>query len=364
MESSIQQTDLRSRIRGCLLGGAIGDALGAPVEFMTLTEIKLRFGHEGIKEFAQAYGRVGAITDDTQMTLFTADGMLRAYVRQSLKGICSIPSVICHAYLRWLLTQGITPSAKTLNIGKDGWLWNQGMLHSRRAPGNTCIGSLEEMTYFTVDRAKNNSKGAGAIMRVAPVACALTDQATEEVFRLSKEVSWLTHGHPSGFLSAAAFAVILHTLLVGKPLQKGIKRATTYLLSEEGNEETLVAMEMALDCVDKRIVPESAIPTIGNGWVGEEALGIALYCVLMAKDFASGVRMAVNHDGDSDTTGSLVGQLLGAIYGEASIPVHWLHDLEAREVIAQVADDLYDFRDWDMEDEVEADRIWQRYPGR
>ena len=125
------EVSLRSRVRGCLLGGAVGDALGAPVEFMRLTEIKSRFGPEGITDYAPAYGRLGAITDDTQMTLFTAEGLLRGYVRLGLKGICSRPSVICHAYLRWLLTQGITPTAKELEIGKDGWLWNEKTLRSR-----------------------------------------------------------------------------------------------------------------------------------------------------------------------------------------------------------------------------------------
>ena len=71
----------RDRVRGCLLGGAVGDALGAPVEFMERSEIVARFGEQGIRDYAPAYGRLGAITDDTQMSLFTAEGMLRGWVR-------------------------------------------------------------------------------------------------------------------------------------------------------------------------------------------------------------------------------------------------------------------------------------------
>src|SRR5215469_1142760 len=100
----------QSLFRGCLLGGAVGDALGAPVEFMSYANIVREFGPEGIRDFAPAYGRLGAITDDTQMTLFTAEGLLRAYVRGCLKGICHPPSVVHHAYLRWLITQGENPS--------------------------------------------------------------------------------------------------------------------------------------------------------------------------------------------------------------------------------------------------------------
>lgn len=71
------------RIKGCLLGGAVGDALGAPVEFLEWAAIRNTFGAQGIVDYAPAYGRLGAITDNTQMMLFTAEGLLRAYVRGS-----------------------------------------------------------------------------------------------------------------------------------------------------------------------------------------------------------------------------------------------------------------------------------------
>ena len=108
----------RDRFLGCLLGGAAGDALGAPVEFMKRATILERFGPRGITSYAPAYGRTGAITDDTQMTLFTAEGLLRAYVRGERRGIGHVPSVVAHAYLRWLKTQGTAPAAP--DVGEDG----------------------------------------------------------------------------------------------------------------------------------------------------------------------------------------------------------------------------------------------------
>ena len=78
---------LRDKFRGCLLGGALGDALGAPVEFMQRDDILREFGANGITEFALAYDGLGTITDDTQMTLFTAEGLLRAEVRTWSHGI-------------------------------------------------------------------------------------------------------------------------------------------------------------------------------------------------------------------------------------------------------------------------------------
>jgi ADP-ribosylglycohydrolase len=105
-------TTTRDRYRGCLLGGAVGDALGAGVEFMSLDEIRGRCGPAGVTGYVPCYGRSGAITDDTQMTLFTAEGLLRA--RQHGE---DLPGALWQAYQRWLATQGRRGSA-----GADGWL--------------------------------------------------------------------------------------------------------------------------------------------------------------------------------------------------------------------------------------------------
>ena len=238
-----QQISLQSRVRGCLLGGAIGDALGAPVEFMSLAEIKRHFGPDGITDFSLAYGRLGAITDDTQMTLFTAEGLMRAFVRWNERGICSVPCAVSHSYMRWLLKQGAPSPKDGLRICTDGWLWGVKGLHSRRAPGNTCLSALASMEHFTDQPARNDSKGAGAIMRVAPVAMFVNhdgERAAADVFQLAREISWITHGHHSGYISGAAFAVTIHALLWGGSIFTGIERARELLRREEdstGNPE-------------------------------------------------------------------------------------------------------------------------------
>ena len=130
-----------SHFRGCLLGGAVGDALGAPVEFMSLEEIRGRFGPLGVTGFADGAWPAGSITDDTQMTLFTAEGLLRAQVRGALKGIVHPPSVVDHAYARWLHTQG-GHSPRWREDSYDGWLVDLPQLHARRAPGGTCLSAL------------------------------------------------------------------------------------------------------------------------------------------------------------------------------------------------------------------------------
>ena len=114
--------DLRSRFRGCLLGGAVGDALGADIEF--LAEIVAQFGPEGPGEVGAGYGTPGAITDDTQMTLWTAEGLLRALHRGATRGIVSVQGVGMNALLRWLATQdgaGARPPPSTGPVGCGTW---------------------------------------------------------------------------------------------------------------------------------------------------------------------------------------------------------------------------------------------------
>ena len=108
-----------SRFKGCLIGGAVGDALGAPVEFMSLAEIRRKFGPDGITGYSPAYSRIGAITDDTQMTLWTAEGLLRYHCRGETRGIVpSMPGMVHRAYLRWLITRhSNTPTTRSIRGG-------------------------------------------------------------------------------------------------------------------------------------------------------------------------------------------------------------------------------------------------------
>jgi ADP-ribosylglycohydrolase len=223
--------------------GAVGDALGAPVEFMKRTEILQRFGPNGITTFAPAYGGLGRITDDTQMTLFTAEGLLRGEVRGAFRGITSHVNVTAHAYLRWLQTQGEDPAFQIIpSSGETGWLIKQRELHSRRAPGNTCISALKAMLALG-EPARNDSKGCDGVMRVAPVGlfmARLRDAVSpEDAFRLGQELAALTHGHPTGSLTAGVLAVLILKLTAGAKLPDASVTAKALLEHEPQHEETL-----------------------------------------------------------------------------------------------------------------------------
>ncbi|MDP8922049.1 MAG: ADP-ribosylglycohydrolase family protein [Chloroflexota bacterium] len=358
--ASTDQVQVLDRYQGCLLGGAVGDALGAPVEFMSLAEIRARFGPRGIRDYSPAYGRLGAITDDTQMTLFTAEGLLRAHNRGYAKGLCHPPTVVYYAYLRWLDTQGERAPFPDPKM-RDGWLVNLPGLRSRRAPGNTCLSALRHGKLGTMEQPVNDSKGCGGVMRVAPVGLAGGVLGGQDSFGLASELAALTHGHPSGFLAAGFFAAVIDEIIAGAPINIAIVATLDTLRTYPKHEECLRAVEMAQQLANDAPATPETVEKLGQGWVAEEALAIALFCSLVAKRFEDGVLLAVNHGGDSDSTGAMTGNILGAHLGKSAIPSKWREHLELRHEIEEVATDLFLHFGDRRSRPYEGD--WEKYPG-
>jgi ADP-ribosyl-[dinitrogen reductase] hydrolase len=364
---------LRGRFSGCLLGGAVGDALGAPVEFLDLDQIVRAYGEGGIRDYAPAYGKLGAITDDTQMTLFTAEAMLSAHVGAALQS--QEPDFFRAAagsYARWLMTQENSRLVSSASASAS-WLLQQKKLFSRRAPGTTCLSALQT-SRGNVTRAMNDSKGCGGVMRVAPVGMYFAhslsrerhrDRLLSSIFRTGNDLAAITHGHASGRLSAGALAVMISLVLVGNPLREAIHAAKGELCKHPSHAETLAAIEKAESLVKSRPRERNALRELGKGFVAEEALAMGLYCALGATDFEDGIILAVNHSGDSDSTGTITGNLLGAAAGVEAIPERWLAHLELRSAIEAIADDLAALPEWEVrtERDVEERAFYaSRYP--
>ena len=323
MSESADPDQLSDRIHACLLGGAIGDALGADIEFVSLAEIRRRFP-QGFDDLPWHDGVRGAITDDTQMTLFTAEGLIRAAVRQEGRGICHPPSVIHHALLRWLVTQGEAPRAEVDHIG----LVREPRLRARRAPGNTCLAALRSASSFG-EPARNDSKGCGTIMRVAPLAFV----ARERIRDMAMETSGLTHGHRTGQEAAAAWALMLADLAAGTAIEAAALRQTGAF-----GAETDRAIRHALEA--PRDGAAETVEALGGGWIAEEALSIALYACLCARDLAHGLTIAVTHSGDGDSTGAIAGNALGLMFPDETRDHPWAQQVECADLIATVSRDL------------------------
>jgi len=207
----------------------------------------------------------------------------------------------------------------------------------------------------TMDRPVNNSKGCGCVMRVAPVG--LMADNPEKAFELGCEVAAITHGHPSGYLASGALAAMIKLIIQGKELPAAIDYAVRLLEQHRDHQETTDAITQAVDLAAKGNPKPESIKQMGEGWIAEEALAISVYCALCAEnDFKKGVLMAVNHSGDSDSTGAITGNILGCLLGNSSIPEKWKEQLELKEIIQQLGVDLFiqfrNDRQW-----------WNKYPG-
>ncbi len=322
---------------GTILGGAIGDALGYAVEFIGEDEIFSKYGNDGICEYELTDG-VALISDDTQMSLFTADGLLRSDGENIVKNI--------HAsYLDWLKTQSYRKSVK------ESGLLSYSELFSPRAPGGTCLSALESGKCGTIGEPINNSKGCGGIMRVAPVTlyCYKNTVPIEKADMLSAESSAITHGHPLGYIPSMTLSHIIYEILLGKDIEESVTLAlcaTEKLFSANQYTNELVRLIKRAVLLANSDTPDlDAIHLLGEGWVAEETLAIAVFSVVRySRDFVKCVRVAVNHNGDSDSTGAVAGNIVGAYLGASAIPKKYIKSLELSTLITNVAKSLYENR--------------------
>ena len=380
-------------IRGCLMAGAAGDALGYEVEFMSRSAILARFGEQGITKFALNNNGKALISDDTQMTLFTANGMLMGLTRGYMRGIGGRPEkYVDGAYLDWYYTQTGRKKEILINDFHYTWLRDLPEMAQHRAPGNTCLQACESM--FRGEHVHNNSKGCGGIMRVAPMALldagyASRDKNTYSLVELAEaggEIAECTHKHPLAFLPASLLTILLYKVvpMAVKQVQEDIDRIVNetldmldliYIDKYESEKQYLRELsEKAIRLAHSDISDADAIRELGEGWVAEETWAIALYCAIRhINSVEDAIISSVNHNGDSDSTGSVCGNIMGAIYGYEHIKERnifcpegkLLEDtLELSEIILALANDLSTgciISEYDPIDTPEKQQWYERY---
>ncbi len=178
-------------------------------------------------------------------------------------------------------------------------------------------------------------------MRIAPIGFAY--MMVEKAFQIGCDCAAITHGHPTGYLSSGTLAALISMIIPGNSLTKAIDESIRILKNKKNSKETLQAIDNALEMLGEATPGYCAIEDIGAGWMAEEALAISIYCALVAKNnFKKGVLLSVNHSGNSDSTGSITGNILGALYGVDILPENWVINLELKELIEETAGDLFD----------------------
>ena len=393
---SMTTIHIQDRCRGCLMAGAAGDALGYTVEFLSRNSILHRYGAAGITRFDLGRSGQALVSDDTQMTLFTANGILMGITRGAMRGIGGYPpDYVGGAYVDWYYTQ----TGKKGNVfGQDfhyTWLRDLPELAHRRAPGLTCLSACE--CLLEGEKVTNNSKGCGGIMRVAPMGLLeagyyLKDHrwvAPKRVLEEGGKIAEVTHKHPLAFLPAALLSGLVFQAAT-RPTDEAVhgfrnlvdecidlmKQVYVDERYAPSVREMVRLTEAALDLAgNKEVTDAEAIRSLGEGWTGDEAWAIALYCVARHIDAPLQVLIAaVNHDGDSDSTGSVAGNIIGAIYGYDAIkeklaplcpPGSALEEtLELSDLILTLADDLSTgciIGEYDEMDTPEKQRWFRRY---
>lgn len=381
-------------IRGSLMAGAAGDALGYPVEFMSRNAILARYGDRGITEFKLDSDGKALVSDDTQMTLFTANGMLMGLTRGYMRGIGGDPKdYVDGAYIDWYYTQTVNKVSERDDFHYT-WLRYLPELAHRRAPGITCLNACESLLAHR--DVENNSKGCGGIMRVAPMG--LLDASFKEsggsgfyyktvyLAEAGAHIARVTHLHPLGYLPAALMTLLLSRIVpltpdeVKESIIDIINDGLDVMMNMYGNDyakykEYLRVLTLkAVNLAHSNISDIQAIMQLGEGWTAEEAWAISLYCVIRHIDnMKEAIIAAVNHDGDSDSTGSITGNIMGAIYGYEVIKRERLFcpygkkfedTIELHNIILAIADDLYTgciISEYDPIDTPEKKQWYARY---
>ena len=324
-----------ARALGCILGGAVGDAFGYAIEFDRWDAICRQHGPRGLREPVLRHGKL-VVSDDTQMTLFTLEAMAVTLPGQlpplfgetlarPLQAACR------RAYLRWGTTQGIHAAGKDAD---NATLHLSPAMRQSRAPGNTCLSAVRAGATGTVMSPDNQSKGCGAVMRTAPIG--LIEQISPELaMALGDAAGALTHGHIDGWLPGGALSAMVRLIARGENLVPAACHALRLLAehphSQRGavrNSGTVRLLGAALELLANTPTRAEIFRQLGEGWTGDEALAIGVYAAGAADSFENAVRLAANHDGDSDSTASIAGQLYGARHGILAVPHAWVRRLD------------------------------------
>ena len=290
-----------------LFGLALGDALGWKTEFSKLSMIKSKYGEAGIQDPPDP----AIYTDDTQMTIALTEGLLDAGLDADI-------------------------DTEMQAVGKRFIEWKNSP-ENNRAPGNTCmrgVGALEN-GYSWRESGIAHSKGCGSAMRVATIGYLYQhDEAKlREVAHMS---GIITHGHPAAIAASVAGAYLVKLALDDVPPEKYLPRMLVFCDGISTEFDTAV---IKVDSALKMDNEEAALRFLGEGWVGDEAIALALYCVLRyPNNYVAAVRRGANTDGDSDSIACIAGGILGARLGLDAIPLDWRNRCENKTYLVDLAE--------------------------
>lgn len=328
----------RSKIVGCLVGGAVGDALGAPESSSPGSQIQAELSREVVTEGPSP----GHFTDNTQMVLFTCQALIRANLELEAVGICDPARLLYDAYLLWLVTQGSAFDEVRRADGPrapSGWLVHEPSLHRRAAPHQPRE-VLQSGLRGTLSAPLNNSKGCAGVVRAAPSGILAVGvplgESPAEAYHLGCEVAAITEGHPNGVHPAGVLAALVHVMVAGAGIRDAIDQCRL-LAPMRLQREIDAAVRLGSGGPPD---PETLSAELGAGSTGDEAISIALACAVGARSFEEGIVASTNHGGETASTGAICGNLLGALYGNGAVPARIVASIDSIDLVEAVALDV------------------------
>ncbi len=337
----------KERFAGCLLGLALGDSLGYEVKGKSYKQIKKDYGKKGItKPVRSKQAKAALVSDETQLMLFTAHGILWT---------CAVGGTTASDYSnnvflalqQWLYTQlgkTASPSYDSV-IEADGAeypcpLLDLDELYKKRGPTKALIQTLSSQTDMNYGRPGshiNGSKLFDCVPRNAPAGLFFSCNPLL-AFKTGCLFAAITHGDPTGYLSAGCFAAMLAYIVNGESIEKAALRCMKILTDYEGYDECYAAINHALELVeDDNTSPLTAVSELGGGNTAESALAIGLYCACVHYDFESAVQLAANQDGNSDACAAVAGALKGAYVGYHGLPARWISEVQLTATVKEYA---------------------------
>jgi ADP-ribosylglycohydrolase len=310
----------KARIQGMLFGLALGDALGEPVEFQFLTEIRAHYGAGGI----QHPPNPAQITDDTALTIDLVQAILSAKDAGHSPQSEAFVDVVMQNFAQNLIATAQTPIFS--RMGET----------TRKAIANLQAGTSWQNAGIT------QSKGCGAPMRVAPIG-AFFQHDEKQLRQLAIVSSQVTHEHPTALASTVATAYLIKLALDDVPASQYLSQVMAFT---DGMSDDLHYAFLRIGHALGWRSTDRALRHLGEGWIAEEAVAMALYCVLKHPDeYVAVVRCAANIDGDSDSVACIAGAIAGARLGISAIPQAWLQSLpqDMHQQLQQLADNIVNF---------------------